>query len=163
MRRWWTKIPPAVDQDDLIGLRVTFNGDDVNSKTRVIRGVGQGGVRLTTFTPMDAKGVSGTSTNICDHMVNKYPMLRFNPQACCLNLGAVSDPKWYTADNLSILPGQIFKKQLPDELGSEMRKMAENEPEDNKRLILQGALASLGYQLPQVPFRNSGLVFKINF
>ncbi|KAF7879476.1 hypothetical protein EAF04_000672 [Stromatinia cepivora] len=163
MRRWQTDTPPAVDQDDLIGLRVTFNGDGVNPKTRVIRGVGRRGASLITFTPMAANGFSGTSTNVYDHMVNKYPTLRFNRRACCLNLGAVSDPKWYPADNLRILQGQIFKKQLPDELGSEMRKMAENEPEDNKRLILQGALASLGISATTSPLSQFGFSVQDQF
>ncbi|CAD6442775.1 0beed004-6ed9-4dcd-acc1-621e9f5f14a1 [Sclerotinia trifoliorum] len=87
--RWRTKIPPNVDHDDLIDLRVTFNG--VNPKIRVIRGVGARDAGLTTFMPTDAKGVSGMSTSVYNYMSNKYPILRFDPQSCCLNLGAVGD------------------------------------------------------------------------
>ncbi|EDO04775.1 predicted protein [Sclerotinia sclerotiorum 1980 UF-70] len=53
--RWRTEIPPNADQEDLIGLRVTFNANGINPKTRVIRGVGARDARLTTFRPKESQ------------------------------------------------------------------------------------------------------------
>ncbi|APA10292.1 hypothetical protein sscle_06g050620 [Sclerotinia sclerotiorum 1980 UF-70] len=55
IRRWRTEIPPNADQEDLIGLRVTFNANGINPKTRVIRGVGARDARLTTFRPKESQ------------------------------------------------------------------------------------------------------------
>lgn len=160
--RWEQEIPPLNGQNDLIGLRVTFSGDGANPKTRVIRDVSNLNVNQVTFTPRDADGTPGQVTSVYDHMRNsklsllavqyteyllnhtEYHLLRFNPSTCCLDMGTATDPKWYPADNLRIVAGQIFKKQLSEKWGSQMIKIAQNEPEYNKRLILRGALPSLG-------------------
>ncbi|TGO52411.1 hypothetical protein BOTNAR_0325g00040 [Botryotinia narcissicola] len=151
--RWEQENPPVNEQNDLIGFRVTFSGDGANPKTRVI----------LTFTPTDANGAPGQITSVYNHMRNKYHLLRFNPSTCCLNMGTVTDPKWYPADNLRIVAGQIFKKQLSENLGSQMIKIAQNEPENNKRLILRGALLSLGIPATTGSFSQFGLSINHEF
>ncbi|TGO35544.1 hypothetical protein BHYA_0154g00060 [Botrytis hyacinthi] len=155
--RWEQEIPPFNEQNDLIGLRVTFSGDGANPKTRVIRDVHTLNVNQVTFTPTDANGAPGQMTSVYNHMRSKYHLLRFNPSTCCLNMGTATDPKWYPADNLRIVAGQIFKKQLPERLGSQIIKIAQNEPENNKRLILRGALPSLGIPATTGSFSQFGL------
>ncbi|TGO08682.1 hypothetical protein BTUL_0196g00060 [Botrytis tulipae] len=161
--RWEQEIPPVNEQNDLIGLRVTFSGDGANPKMRVIRDVHNLNVDQVTFTPKDADGAPGQITSVYNHMRNKYHLLRFNPSTCCLNMGTATDPKWYPADNLRIVAGQIFKKQLSDHLGSQMIKIAQNEPENNKRLILRGALLSLGIPATTGSFSQFGLSINHEF
>ncbi|KAF7897184.1 hypothetical protein EAF00_005412 [Botryotinia globosa] len=161
--RWEQEIPPVNEQNDLIGLRVTFNGDGANPKTRVIRDVHNLNVGQVTFTPTDANGAPGQITSVYNHMRNKYHLLRFNASTCCLNMGTVTDPRWYPADNLRIVAGQIFKKQLSEDLGSQMIKIAQNKPENNKRLILRGALLSLGIPATTGSFSQFGLSINHEF
>ncbi|TGO65639.1 hypothetical protein BELL_1003g00030 [Botrytis elliptica] len=153
----------ASQRSNLIGLRVTFVGDGANSKTRVIRDVNGSDVSQVTFTPRDANGTPGQVTSVYDHMRNKYRLLRFNSSACCLNMGTATYQKWYPADNLRIVAGQIFKKILPDDLGSSMIKIAQCEPESNKRLILNGALPSLGIPATTGSFSQFGLSINDDF
>ncbi|KAI9646022.1 hypothetical protein NHQ30_005460 [Ciborinia camelliae] len=183
-KRFGCNIPPDEYKCDLKALRVTFIGDVANPKTRVIRDVSSNNVKGTSFTPTDANGIPGRTTSVHAYMVNskfiqvlnqdigvtvadlpcsEYRTLRFNPQACCLNMGTDNDPKWYPADNLSIVQGQMFKKQLPDDLGSDMREIAENQPEKNKKLILQGALPSLRISPSTNPFSQFGFSVEENF
>ncbi|TGO18599.1 hypothetical protein BPAE_0378g00050 [Botrytis paeoniae] len=161
--RWRQAIPPVNEQIDLIGLRVTFSGDAPIPKTRVIRDVSSLTVSQVNFTHTDADGTPGQITSVYDHMRNKYHLLTFSLTACCLNMGTITDPKWYPADNLRIVAGQIFKKQLPAHLGSLTINIAQNLPETNKRLILNGALPSLGIPATTGSFSQFGLSINNEF
>ncbi|KAF5873532.1 putative piwi-domain-containing protein [Botrytis fragariae] len=161
--RWGQEIPPVNEQTDLIGLRVTFSGDGPIPKTRVIRDVNSLNVSRVNFTPTNADGTQGQNTSVYDHMRNKYHLLTFSPTTCCLNMGTTNDPKWYPADKLRIVAGQIFKKQLPERLGSLMIKIAQNLPETNKRLILNSALPSLGIPATTGSFSQFGLSINDKF
>ncbi|KAF7881056.1 uncharacterized protein EAF02_006947 [Botrytis sinoallii] len=160
---WQQEIPPVNERSSLIGLRVTFVGDGANPKTRVIRDVNGSDVSQVTFAPRDANGTPGQVTSVYDHMRNKYRLLRFNSSVCCLNMGTATDERWYPADNLRIVAVQIFKKILPDDLGSLMIKIAQCEPESNKRLILNGALPSLGIPATTSSFSQFGLSINHEF
>ncbi|KAF7949123.1 hypothetical protein EAE96_008292 [Botrytis aclada] len=161
--RWGQEIPPDNEKNHLIGLRVTFSGDVTSPKTRVIRDVSSLDVSQETFTPENADGTPGQATSVYDHMRNKYHLLRFSPNTCCLNMGTRTHPKWYPADNLRIVAGQIFKKQLPEIMGSLMIDIAQNLPETNKRLILNGALPSLGIPATTGSFSQFGLSINNEF
>ncbi|TEY53574.1 hypothetical protein BOTCAL_0244g00010 [Botryotinia calthae] len=161
--RWEQTVPPVSEQNDLIGLRVNFIGEGMSPKIRVIRDISARDVGHTSFTPTDANGSPGQTISVYNHMRNKYLLLRFSPAACCVNMGTAKDPKWYPADNLRIVAGQIFKKQLPENLSSLMIKIAQNLPEVNKNLILDGALPSLGIQANTSSFSQFGLRIRNEF
>ncbi|TGO47378.1 hypothetical protein BCON_0280g00050 [Botryotinia convoluta] len=69
--RWQQEIPPVNEQNNLVGLRVTFSGDGPSPKTRVIRDVSSLNVSQVNFTPPDADGTPGQVTSVYDHMRNK--------------------------------------------------------------------------------------------
>lgn len=148
---------------ELKGLRVTFSGDvgDMSSrKKRVIFGVSDNSAFAEAFhlkdrmvTVYDHIIRSGCFIYFLGSLANKaflaYPSLRpFTKNTACINLGGL-DPKWYPADKLTIVPGQLVCTKLDNEFTEEMVTKAQRSPKQNKDLIKDKACPLLGIDADQ--------------
>jgi hypothetical protein len=73
-----------------------------------------------------------------------------------VNLGSVTDPKWYAQEDLSIVPYQIYTSVVPTSLAESMLEVACLEPYDAAALVEIEALDALG--LPRTTMHLTPLV-----
>lgn len=72
----------------------------------------------------------------------------FNNDLAAINVGNEREPVYYPREYLRILPYQIYKKLLPEELIDNMLKLAAHVPDTSRRLIEVEGMKSLGILHP---------------
>ncbi|KAL2075034.1 hypothetical protein VTL71DRAFT_8814 [Oculimacula yallundae] len=143
--------PARETREEIIGRRVTFKGDKLDSKgkrkRRVIMGF-EGRVGEKTFPDK----VTLKKTNMWEYMQRTYGTgpnrLTFDKNACCVQVGNRDNSKLYPADQLEIVPYQPVKNILNNDYTKEMLDAAQKSPDDNKRAIFGKALGPLGVTRP---------------
>ncbi|KAH7395754.1 hypothetical protein BKA64DRAFT_68764 [Cadophora sp. MPI-SDFR-AT-0126] len=133
--RWPDKmIPPVHEAKELVGVRVTFQGDlfldDAHTKQRkgVIHSFSSNDVAGTSFE--DQKNQK--KQKVLTHMKSTYKALynhrsetsKWNNNTACVNLGGQVE-KWNPANKLMIVSWQVVKRQLQPTYQDKMVKMAQ--------------------------------------
>lgn len=69
-----------------------------------------------------------------------------------MNLGNTAQPSWFLAEHLRILPYQLYKTKLDANEVAEMIRQACRPPDENRTLIMEEGLPSIGITatLPRV-------------
>lgn len=119
--------------------------DEEARRTKTITGFSASTARETKFT--DRKG---DEISVYDHHKNTYPLAKSNSMdSICINTGDTTDGQqcWFLADQLQVLPGQMYRRlldKLDPELPAKMIDFACQSPETNRNAIMQSGLKALG-------------------
>lgn len=107
---------------------------------------------ITGFSKKVAKDIKFTDRNnneisVWYHFRTSYPAVNSTSQErICVNTGDTTPGQecWFLADQLEVLPGQIYRKLLDPNLTAKMIEFACQSPETNRKAILNSGLESLG-------------------
>ena len=155
------------DHDDLVGLRVwlklkrnvggdTPNLDSEQVRTKTIYAIGGRADEEKAYA-LTENGVE-IDVTVWGHMSQNYeghPNMNYNTagneNSTCINTNptAAATKTWFLAEDLVILPGQMYKRKLDSHLTSEIIKKACRKPEVNVKAILKEGLEAMGGKLDQ--------------
>ncbi|KAF1350776.1 ribonuclease H-like domain-containing protein, partial [Delphinella strobiligena] len=95
----------------------------------------------------------GKKVGVVDYLKETYKKIHItNEDSICVNLGSEAQPSWFLAEHLHILPYQLYKTKLDASEVAEMIKHACRSPDENRGLIMEEGLPSIGITatLPRV-------------
>ena len=133
--------------------------DTEQARTKTISEFGGAAGRTEAYSRTNEAGKE-IKVSVWDHMKDKYSKhknMNYNTDgsinSICVNTNPVkaSTKTWFLAEDLVILPHQLYKRKMDPELTAEMIKKACRKPDVNVDAILQEGLKSIGVKQKQKP------------
>lgn len=141
----------------LMGMRVRIMYDrcKVGEPNREMDTEARRTKTITGFSTLKANEIYFTDgthkkVSVWEHFTDSYPSAKSNGETIiCVNTGDTTKGNecWFLADQLEVLPGQLYRKtfdKLDSELPAKMIDFACQSPQANRDAIMQSGLRALG-------------------